>query len=85
MYSNIGNVGSVMDLRTEPFQRNWFGFGRLFPVLLTFMLFILQLKQPWELSSGERIEGAKLVKDKGTDYFKVYNYLMLFLNKQLKN
>ena len=49
------------------------------------MLFILQLKQPWELSSGERIEGAKLVKDKGTDYFKVYNYLMLFLNQQLKN
>ena len=29
-----------------------------------------QLKQPWELSSEERIEGAKLVKEKGTEYFK---------------
>lgn len=29
-----------------------------------------QLKQPWELSSAERIDDAKLVKEKGTEYFK---------------
>lgn len=47
---------------------------------------MLQFEDSWSLNSEDRIEQAKLFKQKGTDYFKMNNYkLALKFYKKMMN
>lgn len=40
-----------------------------------YKMFYLQEKESWNMTSEEKLEQSEIVKNKGTKYFKVINYL----------
>lgn len=44
-----------------------------------YKMYYLQEKESWNMTSEEKLEQSEIVKNKGTKYFKVINYLKFYV------